>query len=190
MPLNKDDSGRRWVEMEFLVPGTPEQVWHAIATGPGMSAWFTPTTVEEKVGGAITFHFGVSGRHPRRAIGLGAGSGSARGRGAAGVEEVTEALGIAGADVGDRCETQSGAPRLTGVVRRIHQDDNAREVMLRVDEPAPGVAIVGACTVAGQARVMATVYLYGDAAADVAAAEQPKWSEWLRGVLDTAGAAT
>ncbi|MGV0722616.1 hypothetical protein ABQF17_12935 [Mycolicibacterium elephantis] len=105
-------------------------------------------------------------------------------------KRVTEALGIAGADVGDRCETQSGAPRLTSVVRRIHQDDNAREVMLRVDEPAPGVAIVGACTVAGQARVMATVYLYGDAAADVAAAEQPKWSEWLRGVLDTAGAAT
>jgi hypothetical protein len=32
MPVKKDDSGRRWVEMEFLVPGTPEQVWHAIAT--------------------------------------------------------------------------------------------------------------------------------------------------------------
>ena len=35
MPVRKDDSGRRWVEMEFLVPGTPAQVWHAIATGPG-----------------------------------------------------------------------------------------------------------------------------------------------------------
>ncbi|PRC45252.1 ATPase, partial [Mycobacterium sp. ITM-2017-0098] len=44
--------------MEFLVPGTPEQVWHAIATGPGMSAWFTPTSVEEHVGGAIEFDFG------------------------------------------------------------------------------------------------------------------------------------
>ncbi len=41
MPMKRDDSGRRWVEMEFLVPGTPEQVWQAIATGPGMSAWFT-----------------------------------------------------------------------------------------------------------------------------------------------------
>ena len=58
MPLKKDDSGRRWVEMEFLVPGTPEQVWHAIATGPGMSAWFTPTKVDEHVGGAIAFDFG------------------------------------------------------------------------------------------------------------------------------------
>jgi uncharacterized protein YndB with AHSA1/START domain len=58
MPLKKDDSGRRWVEMEFLVPGTPEQVWQAIATGPGMSAWFTPTKVDEHVGGAIAFDFG------------------------------------------------------------------------------------------------------------------------------------
>ncbi len=42
MPVKKDDSGRRWVEMEFLVPGTPEQVWHAIATGPGMSRLVHP----------------------------------------------------------------------------------------------------------------------------------------------------
>jgi len=58
MPLKRDDSGRRWVEMEFLVPGTPEQVWQAIATGPGMSAWFTTTQVEERVGGTISFDFG------------------------------------------------------------------------------------------------------------------------------------
>jgi uncharacterized protein YndB with AHSA1/START domain len=58
MPVRKDDSGRRWVEMELDVPGTPEQVWHAIATGPGISAWFTPTTVDEHVGGAVTFDFG------------------------------------------------------------------------------------------------------------------------------------
>ena len=58
MPLRKDESGRRWVELEVQVPGTPEQVWQAIATGPGMSAWFTTTSVEERVGGAISFDFG------------------------------------------------------------------------------------------------------------------------------------
>ena len=58
MTLKKDDDGRRWVEMEFLVPGTPEQVWQAIATGPGMTAWFTPTSVDERVGGTIEFDFG------------------------------------------------------------------------------------------------------------------------------------
>ncbi len=57
MPL-KRDGDHRWVEMEFLVPGTPEQVWEAVATGPGMSSWFTDTTVEERVGGAIHFDFG------------------------------------------------------------------------------------------------------------------------------------
>ena len=59
--LKKDDDGRRWIEMEFLVPGTPEQVWQAIATGPGMSAWFTPASVDERVGGTIEFDFGDVG---------------------------------------------------------------------------------------------------------------------------------
>ena len=61
MPLKKDDDGRRWIEMEFLVPGTPEQVWQAIATGPGMCAWFTPASVDERVGGTIEFDFGDVG---------------------------------------------------------------------------------------------------------------------------------
>ena len=35
MPVKKDASGRRSVEAEVEVPGTPEEVWQAIATGPG-----------------------------------------------------------------------------------------------------------------------------------------------------------
>src|SRR5215211_3681946 len=58
MPVNKDPSGRRWVQAEVEVPGSPEQVWQAIATGPGISAWFVPTEVEEREGGAITANFG------------------------------------------------------------------------------------------------------------------------------------
>ena len=58
MPVKTDDSGNRYVEMIVEVPGTPEQVWHAIATGPGMEAWFVPTDVEEREGGALTFHLG------------------------------------------------------------------------------------------------------------------------------------
>lgn len=58
MPLKKDGSGRRFVEMEFVVPGTPEQVWQAIATGPGVEAWFLPATIDEQAGGTITFDFG------------------------------------------------------------------------------------------------------------------------------------
>lgn len=48
----------RAIELEIEVAGTPEEVWEAIATGPGISAWFVPTTVEERAEGAITQSFG------------------------------------------------------------------------------------------------------------------------------------
>jgi len=62
MPIKKDETGKRWVEMEFVAPGTPEQLWQAMATGPGNTAWFTKATVEERVGGEIQFDFGTSGK--------------------------------------------------------------------------------------------------------------------------------
>jgi uncharacterized protein YndB with AHSA1/START domain len=58
MPVKKDASGRHSVEVETEIPGTPEEVWQAIATGPGISAWFVPTQVEEREGGAIVLDFG------------------------------------------------------------------------------------------------------------------------------------
>ena len=58
MPVKKDPSGRRSVEAEVEVPGTPEEVWAAIATGPGISSWFVPSTVEEREGGTATANFG------------------------------------------------------------------------------------------------------------------------------------
>jgi uncharacterized protein YndB with AHSA1/START domain len=57
MPV-KVESGRRSVQTEVEVPGTPEEVWKAIATGPGISSWFVPSTVEGKVGGKTTADFG------------------------------------------------------------------------------------------------------------------------------------
>jgi uncharacterized protein YndB with AHSA1/START domain len=58
MSVKKDATGRRSVQVEVEVPGTPEEVWQAIATGPGVSSWFVPTEVEEREGGALTAHFG------------------------------------------------------------------------------------------------------------------------------------
>lgn len=58
MPVQKDPSGRRSVTAETEVPGTPEEVWQAIATGPGLTAWFVPSELEERKNGAITMHFG------------------------------------------------------------------------------------------------------------------------------------
>jgi uncharacterized protein YndB with AHSA1/START domain len=58
MSVKKEPSGRRSVEVEVEVPGTPEEVWQAIGTGPGVSSWFVPTEIEERLGGAIKVRFG------------------------------------------------------------------------------------------------------------------------------------
>jgi uncharacterized protein YndB with AHSA1/START domain len=49
--------GRELVKIVEL-DASPEQVWEAIATGPGISAWFVPHQVEERPGGAMSAHFG------------------------------------------------------------------------------------------------------------------------------------
>ena len=38
MSIKKEPNGRRSVQVEVEVPGSPEDVWQAIATGPGVSA--------------------------------------------------------------------------------------------------------------------------------------------------------
>src|SRR4029077_17751225 len=60
MSVKKEASGRRSIQVEVEVPGTPEEVWQAIATGPGISAWFTPAEFEERDGKpvAVTLNFG------------------------------------------------------------------------------------------------------------------------------------
>jgi uncharacterized protein YndB with AHSA1/START domain len=58
MSVKKEPSGRRSVQVEVEVPGTPEQVWQAIASGPGISAWFVPTQVDGRPGGSIALDFG------------------------------------------------------------------------------------------------------------------------------------
>ncbi|HHU10034.1 MAG TPA: SRPBCC domain-containing protein [Intrasporangiaceae bacterium] len=46
------------LEFSVEVPGTPEQVWQAIATGNGMTAWFLPTEIEERQGGSLHISMG------------------------------------------------------------------------------------------------------------------------------------
>src|SRR5262245_37700013 len=58
MPVKKGENGLRSVEAECEVPGSPEEVWRAIATGKGISSWFVPSTVEEREGGQAVMSFG------------------------------------------------------------------------------------------------------------------------------------
>ena len=69
MSVKKEASGRRSVQVEVEVPGTPEEVWQAIATGPGISSWFVPTVFEVSDGKpvAVTMNFGP-GMESRAAV--------------------------------------------------------------------------------------------------------------------------
>jgi uncharacterized protein YndB with AHSA1/START domain len=60
MSVKKEPSGRHSVQVEVEVPGTPEEVWQAIATGPGISSWFVPTEFEMRDGKpvAVKLNFG------------------------------------------------------------------------------------------------------------------------------------
>jgi len=52
------------LEFSIDVPGTPDQVWHAIATAGGLSAWFLPTDLDERLGGAISTEMGEGQSFP------------------------------------------------------------------------------------------------------------------------------
>lgn len=69
MSVKKDPSGRRYVQVEIEIPGTPEEVWQAIATGQGISSWFVPAEFEEHDGKpvAIKLNFGP-GIEPRSVV--------------------------------------------------------------------------------------------------------------------------
>ena len=73
MSVKKEASGRRSVQVEVEVPGTPEEVWQAIATGPGISSWFVPAEFEERDGKpvAVKLNFGPGMESTFRRDGLG-----------------------------------------------------------------------------------------------------------------------
>lgn len=69
MSVKKESSGRRSVQVELELPGTPEEVWQAIATGPGISSWFIPTEFEERDGKPVEMKLNIGpGMEPRSAV--------------------------------------------------------------------------------------------------------------------------
>lgn len=69
MSVKQEASGRRYVEVVVDVLGRPEEVWQAIATGPGISSWFVPAEIEQQDGKpvAVKLNFGP-GMEVRSAI--------------------------------------------------------------------------------------------------------------------------
>lgn len=49
----------RTIDLSVEVAGTPEEVWAAIATGPGVTAWLHHTEIEERPGGRYAYDLGA-----------------------------------------------------------------------------------------------------------------------------------
>jgi uncharacterized protein YndB with AHSA1/START domain len=261
MPTKKDDSGRRSVEVEFELPGTPEQIWDAIATGPGITSWFVPSGVEPYAGGKVAFHLGpgmdstarvTAWERPRRFAyeepgwsgdapplatefliesraggtctlrivhrlftsrddwddqidsmeggwrafvgvlrtylayfaGMRAASVRPTVRFAGSHDEawdaLTRGLGLSGARAGETRDTsRAGGPRLVGTVEHVSEETDHRELMMRLDQPGRGVALVGTYVWAERVNVAISLYFYGEHADALAAREAPVWQQWL-----------
>ncbi len=263
MSLKKEASGRRSVQVEVEVPGTPEQVWQAIATGPGVSSWFVPTemengddgkparmklnfgpgmesvakvtawepptrfsaedswgpgsptiatewTVEARAGGnclvrvvhslfASTDDWDnqlTSTEHgwpgffrilrlylthfrgqPSKLMQLMATTADSESKA---WETVSNALGLAGATVGQHWKAAAGVPPLSGIVERLENGTPKHDVLLRLDGPATGVASICVYACGGPIYALVSIYLYGDKAADALAKNEPLWQAWLQ----------
>lgn len=59
--MSTPDEAPRTIDVEIDVTGTPGEVWDAIATGKGVSAWLHHTEIEERAGGRYAFDMGLGG---------------------------------------------------------------------------------------------------------------------------------
>jgi uncharacterized protein YndB with AHSA1/START domain len=262
MPVKKDASRRRSVEAEVEVPGTLDEVWQAIATGPGISSWFVPTTLDGRVGGSVVSDFGpgmeslstVTAWDPPHRFAADSRDDmvpddptiatewivEARSGGTCVVrvvhswftssdewddqfeghrhgwiaffrilrlylahfkaqpcstmqlmgvapepkseawESLTSLLGLQVEDVevGKRVSASPSAPPLVGTVEWAGPPEWP-EALLRLDEPAPGIAHMFPLSMGGQVYLIIRFFLYGDQAPAAAARAEPEWQAWL-----------
>ena len=258
MPVNKEPSGRRSVEAEVEVPGTPDEVWQAIASGPGISSWFVPTSLDGRVGGTTVSSFGpgnsmdsvarITAWEPSRRFVAEAEEGPGtvatewtveakaggtcrvrvvhswfastddwddqfeghsygwiaffqilrlylahfRGQPCSPVQlstmsneataetwdRLVQPLGLANASVGAPVTTPDDAPELSGVVEVVNPPEWPG-LLLRLDKPAPALAHFFALPMGGPVMLSVRIYLYGDAAADIAKDVEKQWQDWL-----------
>jgi uncharacterized protein YndB with AHSA1/START domain len=253
-------------ELELTVSASPEQVWHAIASAEGISAWMVPADVDPRLGGAVAFHMGpdatsrgrITAFEPVRRIAyeedwaalvghdgadvtpllteflVEATSGgtcvvrvvtSAFGTGADWENEFWEDMEVGWApllenlrlylahfpgqaathlSVGTTLATSPigaiaairdslGVEAVGDVVAtrsiRGHLERSLdRHLLVRVDEPVPGLVSFTSIGVDGGTDVLLQGYLFSDRAPAYVERELPRWQAWLDGVAASVGA--
>ena len=63
------------------------------------------------------------------------------------------------------------------------------ELLLRLEEPAPGIAHLFAMEMGGQVYLSVRIYLYGETAAATVARDEPLWQAWMAERFPTGGMA-
>jgi uncharacterized protein YndB with AHSA1/START domain len=259
MSVKKEANGRRSISVEVEVPGTPEEVWDAIATGPGISKWFVPAQVETHVGGKMVLNFGpgmdsvaevTAWDAPRSFSATSDGLGpnapematewtvEARAGGTCTVRVVHSLfaetdewdkqlgdvesgwpsffvvlrmylsqyrgqpgahfqvmapvagtaiegwralmgkLGLPSLAAGAKIQSPAGTVPLTGVLEKVGPESHPNQAIVRLDEPAPGAAVLSTCGMGEHAFFVGSFYFFGPKATEGLKAERD-WQEWL-----------
>jgi uncharacterized protein YndB with AHSA1/START domain len=259
MSVKKEANGRRSISVEVEVPGTPEEVWETIATGPGISKWFVPAQVEPHAGGKMVLNFGpgmdseseiTAWEAPHRftAIGEGLGPGAPqmatewtveardggtcivrvvhslfadsdewdnqlgevengwpsffvvlrmylsqyRGQSGAhfqvmapvagttieGWRALMGRLGVASLAAGAKVQSRAGTAPLSGVVEKAGPESQPNQVVVRLDEPTPGAALLSTCGMGEHAFFVGSFYFFGPQAKEGLKTEK-EWQDWM-----------
>jgi hypothetical protein len=94
-------------------------------------------------------------------------------------DALTGSLGLAGTLIGERRNSPAGVPPLAGIGEAIGAGKHPHALLLRLDEPAPGIAFLNAHTMGGQVYLAISFYLYGDQAAAAVARDEQLWRAWM-----------
>ena len=265
MSINSDNEGKRIIEASVEIRATPEAVWKAIATGPGIASWFMKmeTEFDERVGGEVRARMGdemvpiakLTAWDPPRKFASKGDNAFGPGSPAMAYEwtveakdgdtcvvrlvqtlfaeddawdtqlgdtepgwnsffhilrnyverhadqpsavvqamapvpgeqdeafaRLTKALGITDVSEGARVDSAvDGAPAFSGEIEAVVIGQTSR-AMIRLEEPYPGTAWVGAGPIGGKMTAVVSLYCYGDGAPDTEASDNAKLGAWLQG---------
>jgi len=88
-------------------------------------------------------------------------------------------LGISGAAEGKRVTANGSAPPLAGEIAHALQSPGHRILILRLTEPAPGMASIGAYPCGGPVQTMISFFLFGERSAAAVKRDAAKWEKWM-----------